>query len=203
MIPSPRHDPSTETAPNASRSGRPVAVLAAMAHELEGIRGRSSGSPGRLRVGRAREARFGGVTVWETGRELYLDVGASIARLELSSLEGAVAGYVRVLRPLEYRTTNEVIDTLRLLVSQPGGSVSAAEEARDAQAQEQEDASDRIAGLEQALARAARWRDSGSPARAAAAAHRRCLHFCRRRRGRHRIDNRRVELGLDPDRADR
>jgi type II secretory pathway component GspD/PulD (secretin) len=81
-----------------------------------------------------RELRVRGLTTVQPPgsaalRVVTLEQAASIARIELPSLEGAVAGYVRVLRPLEHRQPSEVIDTLRLLVSQPGGSVSAAEEA--------------------------------------------------------------------------
>ncbi len=39
----------------------------------------------------SREARFGGVTVWETGRELYLGAGATVARLDPGSGTGVAA----------------------------------------------------------------------------------------------------------------
>jgi hypothetical protein len=39
----------------------------------------------------SREARFGGVTVWEAGRELYLAAGASVARLDPRSGIGVAA----------------------------------------------------------------------------------------------------------------
>ena len=81
-----------------------------------------------------RELRSRGLTTVQPPgsaalRVVALDQAASIARIEEPGLEGAVAGFVRVLRPLAHRQPSEVIDTLRLLVSQPGGSVSAAEEA--------------------------------------------------------------------------
>ena len=37
------------------------------------------------------EARFGGVTVWDAGRELYLSAGASVARLDPGSATGVAA----------------------------------------------------------------------------------------------------------------
>ncbi len=61
-------------------------------------------------------------------RVVPADQAAGIARLEEPSLAGAKAGFVRVLRPLGNRTSDDVIETVRLLLSKPHGSVSAARE---------------------------------------------------------------------------
>lgn len=60
MIPSPVVDASRETGVEPHRSDRPVAVVAAMAEELAGIKNRSTGPRRRLGVGRAHTVTFGG-----------------------------------------------------------------------------------------------------------------------------------------------
>ncbi len=82
-----------------------------------------------------RELRSRGLTTVQPPdsvalRVVPVDQAAATARLEDPNLSGAVAGFVRVLRPLEHRLPKDVLDTVRLLVSQPTGSVAAAEEAR-------------------------------------------------------------------------
>jgi len=59
MIPSPVVDASRETVVEPHRSDRPVAVVAAMAEELAGIRKRSTGPRRRLEVGGAHTVTFG------------------------------------------------------------------------------------------------------------------------------------------------
>lgn len=63
-------------------------------------------------------------------RIVPIEQAAAIARLEEPGLVEAKAGFVRVLRPLEHRSTDDLLDTVRLLLSQPSGSVSAAKSSR-------------------------------------------------------------------------
>jgi len=59
MIPSPAVEASRERVLDSYRSDRPVAVVAAMAEELAGIKRRSTGSRGRLEVGGAHRVTLG------------------------------------------------------------------------------------------------------------------------------------------------
>lgn len=53
---------------------------------------------------------------------------ASAARVERFDLQDARAGYVRVLAPLERRKAEDLVETVRLLLSKPGGAVNAVRE---------------------------------------------------------------------------
>jgi general secretion pathway protein D len=58
-------------------------------------------------------------------RVVPADQAASLARLEDGDLITAKAGYVRVLRPLAHITSDDVLETVKLLLSKPAGSASA------------------------------------------------------------------------------
>lgn len=53
---------------------------------------------------------------------------ASAARVERYDLADARAGFVRVLVPLERRKSEDLVETVRLLLSKPGGAVNAVRE---------------------------------------------------------------------------
>jgi len=53
---------------------------------------------------------------------------ASAARVERYDLAEAQAGFVRVLVPLEQRKSEDLVETVRLLLSKPGGAVNAVRE---------------------------------------------------------------------------
>jgi general secretion pathway protein D len=65
----------------------------------------------------------------ESLRVVPLSEAASLARLEQLSLSGALAGYVKVLVALQHRTAETLVETVRLLLSKPGGSVTAVRDA--------------------------------------------------------------------------
>ena len=61
-------------------------------------------------------------------RVVPMDQALGLARLEDADLEETWAGFVRVLVPLEHRSTAQVAGPLRLLSSKPHGSVEEAQE---------------------------------------------------------------------------
>lgn len=65
----------------------------------------------------------------ESLRVVPLSEAANLARLEQLSLSGALAGYVKVLVALQHRTAETLVETVRLLLSKPGGSVTAVRDA--------------------------------------------------------------------------
>ncbi len=70
-------------------------------------------------------AKWLGVGVEEL---VALLVAASAARVERYDLADARAGFVRVLAPLERRKAEDLVETVRLLLSKPGGAVNAVRE---------------------------------------------------------------------------
>jgi type II secretory pathway component GspD/PulD (secretin) len=58
-------------------------------------------------------------------RVVPAEQAASMARLEEGDLGAARAGFVRVLRPLEHISADDVVETVRLLLSKPAGTVAA------------------------------------------------------------------------------
>lgn len=54
----------------------------------------------------------------------------SAARVEAADLRGALAGYVKVVVGLDHRTPEELIETVRQMLSKSGGQVSAVREAK-------------------------------------------------------------------------
>jgi type II secretory pathway component GspD/PulD (secretin) len=61
-------------------------------------------------------------------RVVPADQAASLARLEGGDLASAKAGYVRVLRPLVHITSDDVLETVRLLLSKPAGTIAATQD---------------------------------------------------------------------------
>jgi len=92
MIPSPAVDASRETVFDPHRSDRPVAVVAAMAEELAGIRRRSTGPRGRLEVGGAHAVTLGErpVVLSVIGEGPHNAARATETLLETVALSGVV-----------------------------------------------------------------------------------------------------------------
>ncbi len=61
-------------------------------------------------------------------RVVPIGEAASAARVERYDLSDARAGFVRVLAPLERRKAEDLVETVRLLLSKPGGAVNAVRE---------------------------------------------------------------------------